>query len=217
MTDEVPPDVSTPDARDRECVALWAQGDRHAGDELVKRYFQPICHYFRRRVGDEQEDLVQITFINLNQSLVNYRGEGSVRAFIYAIARNILRDYLRKVMRGPELDTYTTSMGQAQGRQPSSMLRESEEHRLLLDALQDISIEDFELLTLYYWDEMTGPELSELYESPEGTIRSRIRGALGRLHQCFTKLSELPRERQPTEELVEQWLSGLRYWWRERS
>lgn len=214
-SDDLPPDAPA-DVWEREQLGRWARGDRDAANQLVNHYFGPICHYFRRRVGHEQEDLVQETFMNLARSAARYRGEGTVRSFVYSIARNVLRDYLRQINRTPELDTYTTSMAQAQGRRPSSMLRESEEHRLLLDAMQDICVEDHDLLALYYWDEMTGPELSTLYGLAEGTIRTRLTAARGRLRRRFIELSELPRERQPTEELVEQWLTGLRYWWRER-
>ena len=218
MVDDDSSDEVRPDVRERDLLGRWAGGDRRAGDELVLAYFKPVREFFCCRLGggDEQEDLVQETFLQLGRSAASFRGEGTVRAFVFSISRNLLYGHWRRVSRVPELDPYTTSMAQAVGRQPSSMLRESEEHRLLLDALRELCIDDFQLLTLYYWDEMTGPELSALYGELEPTIRGRIAAARGRLRQRFIELSELARERQPTEELVEQLLPGLRDWWRDK-
>jgi RNA polymerase sigma factor (sigma-70 family) len=177
------------DVTDREQLALWVAGDVRAGNRLTTKYFDQIRGYFVRRVPEEYEELVQRSFLQLARAKVNYRGEASVRVFIYSLARNVLRDYLRTIRRQPAFDPLTTSMREAWGRRPSSVLAEQEHHRILLEALQEIPSADQDLLELYYWRDMTGPELAALFELPEGTVRSQLRAARKRLREKYEEIS----------------------------
>jgi RNA polymerase sigma factor (sigma-70 family) len=210
-TDDEPPTTSELEDRvDRELLAQWVDGIREAGDKLTIRYFRRLRSFFIQRVAGEHEDLVNETCCRLAESKQKYRGEAPVRVFVFGIARNVLLQYLRKKSRQPEFSPYTSSLGEAVGRRPSSMLAETEEHRIMRDAMQDIPVNDYDLLAFHYWTGMTGPELRALFEVPEGTIRGRLAAARKRLRKRFDELSTLPRERLPTEELFEQWLRELR-------
>jgi RNA polymerase sigma factor (sigma-70 family) len=208
--DELDGDGPDPhDHVDRELLTRWLDGDLRAGDELTRRYFMSIQRYFIRRAPEQQEDLVGDTFLKLAKSKANYRGEAPVRVFIYRIARNVLRMYFRGLGRQPGFDPLTSSVVAAHGRRPSSALAEMEEHSILLNALQEISSEDQDLLELRYWRGLTGPELRDLFNVPEGTMRSRIGAALKRLRSKFDELSHKP-ESDVTEETVERWMLELR-------
>ncbi|MFV8754890.1 RNA polymerase sigma factor [Nannocystaceae bacterium ST9] len=197
------------DREDRELLAEWVAGASDAGDKLTIRYFRRLRAFFVHRVSGEHEDLVQETFMQLSKSKQNYRGEAPVRVFVFKIARYTMLQHLRRVSRRPEFDTFTSSLCEAYGRRPSSMMAESDEHQILLDALQDIPVMDHDLLTFYYWVEMTGPELGDLFNVPVGTIRGRLAAARKRLRERFEEISRLPRERMPTEEAFEMWLREL--------
>lgn len=202
--DAVPGQHNPDDEADRELIAAWRGGNTRAGDQLTVKYFPQIRKYFVRRAPEEYEDLNATTFMRLSKSYANYRGEATVRTFIYSIARNVLREHLRALSRRPEFDPITTSLFEAYGRRPSSILAEHEEHQILLDALQELTSEDQDLLELRYWTELTGPELRELFGIPEGTVRSRIGSSLGRLRKKFHEISEQPREF--SDELLERWM-----------
>src|SRR5690606_7311647 len=150
------------DVVDRELLARWVDGDLRAGDGLTRRHFVSVQRYFIRRAPEAQEDLVQDTFVRLSTSKANYRGDAPVRVFIYRIARNVLRMYLRGLGRQPGFDPLSSSLAAAHGRRPSSALAAMEEHTILLNALQEVTSEDQDLLELRYWRGLTGPELREL-------------------------------------------------------
>lgn len=197
------------DAVDRELLARWVDGDLQAGDELTGRHFIGIQRYFNRRAPEQQEDLVQDTFVQLSASKANYRGDAPVRVFLYRIARNVLRMYFRGRGRQPGFDPLTSSVMAAYGRRPSSALAEVEEHTILLNALQEVTSDDQDLLELRYWRGLTGPELRDLFNEPEGTMRGRIRAAVKRLRTKFDELSNKPRP-DVTDEMVERWMFELR-------
>jgi RNA polymerase sigma-70 factor (ECF subfamily) len=208
--DALPGDRRDPDDEaDRQLFAAWAGGDKPAGQRLTVKYFEPIRAYFIRRAPEEYEELLQKTFLGLARAKDEnkYRGEATVRIYIYCIARNVLRTHLRDLRRRPEFDPISVSLLEAYGRRPSSMLAEQQHHRILLDALQEIPSAEQDLLELRYWRGLTGPELRDMFEIPEGTVRSRLHTAIERLRTKFQDLSERPRD-VSTEEL-ERWLVEL--------
>lgn len=198
------------DAEDRKLLERWAAGDNRAGDKLTVRYFKRVRRYFHHRVPGEHEDLMAETFLQLSKSVGRYRGDAPVRVFIFRIARNVLLMHLRKLSRQPQFDTYTTSLSAARGRRPSSLVAESEECRILLDAMQDIPIVHHDVLTFYYWDRLKGREIAALLDLPEGTVRNRIRRGLQLLLEAFNEHSGRAREWVMTEDLVEQRLRELK-------
>lgn len=50
-------------------------------------------------------------------------------------------------------------------------------------------MEDQILLELYYWEELGGPALAELYGVPEGTIRTRLRKARIALERALPRIA----------------------------
>jgi RNA polymerase sigma factor (sigma-70 family) len=204
MTDDRDP----ADALDGELLQRWIGGDPRAGDALTHRYIQAIRRYFIRRAPEDHEDLVQETFLQLARARASFRHDAPVRVFLYRIARNVLRMYARRMSRRPQFDPLTTSVVAAFGRPPSAVLAQREEHTILLTALQEVASEDQDLLELRYWRGLTGPELRDLFELPEGTMRSRVRAAVTRLRDKFNELSHAP-AREVSDATIERWMLEL--------
>ena len=65
--------------------------------EIYDEYYPKIVRYLARLVGEhEAEDAAQETFVKINRSLDNFRGESSLSTWIYRIATNAAMDHLRK-------------------------------------------------------------------------------------------------------------------------
>lgn len=199
--------LSLPDDEDRDLLQRWTAGDSASGDKLIMKYFLSIKTYFIRRVPEHQEELVQEAFLGLASGKANYRGDAPVRVFIYKIARNILRKHLRN--QRPKFAQLTSSLADAYGRRPSSILAEAEGHNLLLDALREISLDDQDLLELRYWQGLSGRELGALLGVSEGTVRTRLQTALRKLGEKYTELNEEQQTTMPEDEM-EKWLLELR-------
>jgi DNA-directed RNA polymerase specialized sigma24 family protein len=78
---------------DLELLAAWRGGDRDAGGELFDRHFVSIRRFFRSKVGDDYEELVQRTFTRCVEGQQRFRGEGKFRSYLFAIAANVLREH----------------------------------------------------------------------------------------------------------------------------
>jgi RNA polymerase sigma factor (sigma-70 family) len=194
---------------DVELLEGWRRGDRQAGNVLVTRHFPRVRTYFVNKLPNEYEDLVQETFARLVDARDQYRGEASFKTYLFRIARYVLAEHLRKRYRR-QFEPANSSIAYLTDRRPSSLISERETHRLLLDALRQISLDDQDLLELYYWEELTAREVGSLFELVESTVRSRIRAALERLRREYVTLSNMPHERGLEVDDVELWLRELR-------
>jgi len=100
-----PQTISSLAEEDSKLVAAILLKDRKATAEFVARYADDLYSYVRSRLApryDQVEDLVQEVFLTAWQSLSQYRGTGSLQAWVTGIARHKVEDYYRARLRMPE-------------------------------------------------------------------------------------------------------------------
>jgi len=76
-------------------------------EEAFNEYYSVILRYVicRIKCKQEAEDLVQNVFVRL-LSYDNMLQKSTIRSFLFAIARNLITDYLRCYYRKPEMVSY---------------------------------------------------------------------------------------------------------------
>ncbi len=184
-------------ASDTELLDAWRGGDRNAGDELIRRHFSPICRFFRSKLGDQVEDLVQRTFLDCVESRDRI-APGGFRAYLFAVARNRLRDHLRGAYRRPAMIDLASHSVADLGTSPSGVAAKNQEERLLLDALRSIPIDQQIALELAYWEGLSGREIATALGISENTVRSRLARARDALRAQVERLAGEPRLREST-------------------
>jgi RNA polymerase sigma-70 factor (ECF subfamily) len=80
----------------------------------------------------------------------------------------------------------------------------------LLHALRRLPMDHQITLELYYWENLSGSELAEVLEVPEGTVRGRIRRAKTLLEASLAELAESPQQLESTVANLEGWALSLR-------
>jgi RNA polymerase sigma-70 factor, ECF subfamily len=88
------------DRTDLDLIARWKSGDERAATALVERHAEAVAR-FVASVGARRdvEDLVQETFVRAFGSLDSFRGESSLRTWLFTIARRLLVDRRRSERR----------------------------------------------------------------------------------------------------------------------
>ena len=155
---------------------LGSPGDAGAGNTLFERHFDSIYRFFVYKVERDVHDLVQRTFLGCMEARSRFRGDSSFRTFLFAIARNELRQHYRNKTRDGVLDFTTSSLAEL-APTPSTIARHKGQTRMLLTALRSLPVDLQLLLELHYLEGLTGPALAEVLEIPEGTVRSRLQRA----------------------------------------
>jgi RNA polymerase sigma-70 factor (ECF subfamily) len=81
---------------DDALIARWKAGDERAATLIVERHAAALARFVASQgERSETEDVVQDTFVRAFGSLEGFRGESSLRTWLFTIARNLLRDRAR--------------------------------------------------------------------------------------------------------------------------
>ena len=168
---------------DKELLQAWCQGDLRAGERLYHRHYASIARFFRTKLGEGHDDLVQITFVYCVESIADYRGDASFRTYLFGIARNVLLQHLRSKQReAARIDPRSVSMAVASAHSFTSMIAAGRQHDRLLLALRELPIDTQMMIELHYWEGLTIQEIAQVVELPLSTVKTRMRR--GRLRLC---------------------------------
>jgi RNA polymerase sigma-70 factor (ECF subfamily) len=172
---------------DLELFERWRAGDASAGQELFQRHFASLYAFFKhktdRRSAISPDDLVQQTFLQCVRAREQFQRVASFRTYLFAIARNELYQYFRKLPRCEHLDLEASSLNEVISSPSQKLHRDQEKHRLIR-ALGALPIEQQVLLELHYWHELDAAALAEVFDAQPGAIRVR-------LHRARLELREL--------------------------
>src|SRR3712207_5870181 len=87
---------------DLELIARWRGGDERAAAELVARHAGALARFAASSgAGADTEELVQDTFVRAFASLDSFRGDSSLRTWLFTIERRLLLDRRRSERRRP--------------------------------------------------------------------------------------------------------------------
>ena len=190
-----------------ERLAAWRNGDVAAGEALVEANFDAVYRFFRNKVDGDLDDLVQATFARC----LERRDDADIRAFrpyLFGVARNVLREHYRRRAKA-DTDLGTASVADL-GASPSTLVSQKRDHRMLLEALRQIPLDDQVVLELFYWESMTGRELAEVLGVPEGTARTRLRSARMSLEAALARIVRSPDALKTTLDNLERWSASIR-------
>ncbi len=194
---------------DSQLFDAWLRGEQRAAAELFERHFDAIDRFFRNKVIEGSDDLVQQTFAALLESRDRFRGEASFRTYLFAIANNILRVHFRTRKRDQERLEWAEVSAEDLAPGPSTMFRAQREQQLLLDALRRIPLDYQVVLELYYWEELPASSIAEIIGIVENTVRSRIRKGRQLLEKKLKVLANSPEEFERTCQDLDRWARSI--------
>lgn len=165
-------------------VARARAGDRDAFALLVTRY-QDRVHSITRafvREPDDALDLVQETFVKAFQGLPRFRGGSSFYTWLYRIAVNNCKDFLRRRAVRPSISLEEELLQDA-GSEPASHhphadpagMAEREELCAVVQAAVAMLPEKLRLaIVLHDIEGVPQREVAEILKCPVGTVKSHV-------------------------------------------
>lgn len=176
---------------------------------LFDRHYASITRFFRNKVG-EPSDLVQRTFLTALEAAPRFRGDSSVRTWLFGIAHRVLLRYFRD-RRGPRATAPLPSASvEDLGESPSGAVVRRDEERLLLLALRRLPLEHQAMLELHYWEQLKVSEVAKVFGMPEGTVKVKMFRARKRLHELLETMEASEQARHSTVTRLDEWAAGLR-------
>jgi RNA polymerase sigma-70 factor (ECF subfamily) len=191
--------------RDEELLADHLAGVPGAFDALAERYADDLYRFLVRFVGNATaaDDLVQETFLQVFSAASEFDPDRTFKPWLYTIAANKGRDYLRSRGRrqessldasGPDEDRPTGADVLAAEELPSGTSLDAEEQRQRVRAVIARMPEHLRLmLVLGYYEQLPYAQIAEIVGIPVGTVKSR-------LHAAVTHFARAWQARDPSRE-----------------
>jgi len=157
-------------------------------DRLIEQYQHRLLRYLLYLSGNRElaEDLFQETWIRVLECGHRYDGEHAFSTWLYAVARNLTIDYLRK--RNPvSLDGLMENeehvpFEPADTRPPAwELVAQHEQAERISAALVSIPAEYRETVLLRFQEGLTFEEIATVSGAPVGTVKSRLYRGLNML------------------------------------
>jgi RNA polymerase sigma-70 factor (ECF subfamily) len=169
------------DADDDAAALLRSVGEPAAFRRAFEVHHAAIRRYLHHRIGDPgtAEDLAAETFARAFAARTRFADQGaSVRAWLFAIATNLLRDELRAATRRRTLSERLRNEPAA----PTPPLPIDPE---LAEALRTLRRDELDVLLLFAWADLSYEEIARATALPVGTVRSRLHRARRRLRAAL--------------------------------
>ncbi|MBL8963040.1 MAG: sigma-70 family RNA polymerase sigma factor [Phycisphaeraceae bacterium] len=181
---------------DERLIERVRSGDRPAFRTLIERYEVELLNFLVRLVGERSaaEDVFQETFLQVYQSLGTFDLERTFRPWLFTIAANKGRDYLRKKGRQRTVDLSAPVFSGANGEDgagatfvdlmridlpgPNEALDTKERERRVQEAVQSLPLALREILLLSYFQRLSYAQIAEELGIPLGTVKSRLHAAV---------------------------------------
>jgi len=170
-------------ASDAELLARVAARDRQAGAAFFDRYGGEIFGFLARRIGvTDAEDALQEVFVRALRRASTFRGEASLRTWLYSIARYVVIERNRSRVAVESIAELIES-----GPDPESLALRGEARRQLVAALEQLPDEQAIVLELHRIDGLSHDQIAALLEIKPSASRKRLQRATAALREVFAE------------------------------
>ena len=167
---------------DEELVAKSIGGDAESFNELILRWERPIYALAYRTIGREEDarDVCQETFLRAFRGLPAFRGQAKFSSWLYRIALNLCRDWMRRERRTPVVQAPEDMdlLELAAATEPSESIEDLVARKDLTRAVERVMAtlpdEQRTAILLKEYHGLTFQEIADLVGCPLSTVKTRL-------------------------------------------
>ena len=167
---------------DEELVAKSIGGDADSFNELVVRWERPIYALAYRTIGreDDARDVCQETFLRAFRALPGFRGQAKFSSWLYRIALNLCRDWVRRERRTPvvqapeDVDLIEMAAAAEPSESIEDLVARKDLSRLVERAMALLPEEQRTAIVLKEYHGLTFQEIADMLECPLSTVKTRL-------------------------------------------
>ncbi len=180
---------------DEELVARAMRGDADSFNQLILRWERPIYALAYRTIGREEDarDVCQETFLRAFRALPGFRGQAKFSSWLYRIALNLCRDWIRRERRAPvfQAPDGVDLIELAAAAEPSESIEDlvarKDMTELVERAMTMLPEEQRTAIVLKEYHGLTFQEIADLQACPLSTVKTRVYQGLTVLRRELAK------------------------------
>jgi RNA polymerase sigma-70 factor, ECF subfamily len=166
------------DSDDRDLIERWKAGDSRAATELVGRHADALARFaVSSGEREEIEELVQDTFVRAFSSIDSFRGESTLRTWLFTIERRLMLDRRRAEKRQKALVPVEPSDAVTEYDALDALVAAEAESRVrqAVDALSPMQREVF---TMRVEQGLSYRDIAAILDTTEGAARVHYHNAM---------------------------------------
>lgn len=159
-------------------IRKMADGDVRALNEIYARYGPMLLGYLSARVSNRQlaEEILQDVMLAVWEHAATFEARSKVKTWLLVIARNrAINSQRRKQV--PVININDVFGLRSDDTGPTEAIERSERRDRVRAAIERLPDGQREVLVLVFYHQLTGPEVAEVLDISEGTVKSRLHRA----------------------------------------
>lgn len=176
--------------QEKELVRQVLSGSDSAIRLLIGKYERLVVHMVARVVSDDmdREELCQDVFVKVIDKLSTFHFDAKLSTWIATIAYRVAVNFAKKrKMDQVDLEEVSFKVGTE-----TDFTEEEDTKRFILKLVDQLPLNYKTVLTLFYLDGFSYPEIVEVTGMPEGTVKNYI-------HRARQKLKKIVEEQARKE------------------
>jgi RNA polymerase sigma-70 factor (ECF subfamily) len=154
--------------RDKRSLNNIMNGETEDIDKLINRYYDEIyvycyCHLENKYMA---QDITQDVFLKLFQNLNTYIHVGKLKNYLYVIAKNTIKDYLkkRKEIYVDEIEKYSTNN-----------IEDVDRVIVVQNVVKQLNDQERELIILRYYQNLRYSDIAKILSMPVSSVRYNVK------------------------------------------
>jgi RNA polymerase sigma factor (sigma-70 family) len=175
---------------DRALVSRIKDGDTEAFRQLITRHQRLVAHMIGRVVRNEEdkEELCQDVFLKVYDKIAEFHFQSRLSTWVATIAYRHAINHVRKKkiqISEPDEDDFRDRF--MADDDPSRQLEDKDMEGKVMDYVEKLPVHYRTVLTLYHVDGMSYPEIANITQMPEGTVKNYLFRARNLLKEKILK------------------------------
>jgi RNA polymerase sigma-70 factor (ECF subfamily) len=184
---------------DEELVARAQGGDVESFNQLIVRWERPIYALAYRVIGKEEDarDVCQDAFLRAYRALPGFKGQAKFSSWLYRIALNLCRDWIRRQRRAPvsqlpeDIDASELAAAAGPVESIEELVARRELSAIVEEAMSVLSEEQRTAIILKEYHGMTFQEIADMQGCPLSTVKTRLYQGLSLLRRRLQQQGQM--------------------------
>jgi RNA polymerase sigma-70 factor (ECF subfamily) len=174
------PEASPTSPNEYQLLQRVSNGDEDAFKKLYNHHHISVYNYILRLIHEPvvAEDLLQDVFLAVWRGAKKFKGNASVKTWIFRIAHHQTISWLRKHKKANYVENIDNLTLQSHIPLPEDQILEKSEISKIVRALEKLSPNHRSVIELTFMYGFAYKEIAEVMDCPVGTVKSRMSYAL---------------------------------------
>lgn len=180
-----------------QAVADFQQGNKEAFARIYDKTKKYVYYTIYKSVQDPSltEDIMQETYLEVYRGLPVLQNKGAIKNWIGKIAHHCIYHYLSKsqgffLQENGEEDVFSEIEQTDEALMPEEAAENREVRRLIGEIINGLSGPQRQVILAFYYNQMSIPEIAEVFGIPENTVKSHLYRGKEKLKQEILRLEK---------------------------